>query len=135
MCGKAMGPGAREFAGFWLRFLATMIDSIVLIGIQVVLALLISDSLGLIFMQVLLGFAYTIGFWLAEGATPGKMALGIRLEMADGRPLTFSAALIRYLGYIPSALLLFLGYLLIGITRQKRGLHDFLAGTVAVRTR
>jgi uncharacterized RDD family membrane protein YckC len=59
------------------------------------------------------------------------MALGIRLEMMDGRPITATAALVRYIGYFVSGLILLFGFLLIGFTREKRGLHDYLARTVA----
>jgi uncharacterized RDD family membrane protein YckC len=133
-CGRAVGPGVREYAGFWIRLGATVIDAVILLMVQFVLALLISETIGLIFMEVLLGSMYTIGFWLAEGATPGKLAFGIRVEMADGTPLTLTGALLRYVCYIPSGFFL-LGYILIGVTREKRGLHDFLAGTVVVKTR
>lgn len=70
---------------------------------------------------------------MAKGATPGKMALSMEIVMADGRPLTTSAAVLRYIGYIVNVATLGIGYLMIAFTPQKRGLHDYIAGTVVVR--
>jgi uncharacterized RDD family membrane protein YckC len=59
--------------------------------------------------------------WIKWGATPGKAAIG--------------QAIIRYLGYYPAILIVFLGILWVGFDPRKQGLHDKLAGTVVVRSR
>lgn len=47
---------------------------------------------------------YTVGFWVWRGQTPGEMALGIRIVGVDGRPIGIGRAIVRYSGYIASAL-------------------------------
>jgi uncharacterized RDD family membrane protein YckC len=79
--------------------------------------------------------AYTIGFWIAEGATPGKMALGVRIISANGEPISGGQAVGRYFAQILSALILGFGFWMIGWTKKKQGLHDMLAGTVVIKTR
>ena len=120
-------------AGFWMRLLAWIIDAIVVGVITAPIELLVDDLTTSFLFQVTAAAAYTIPFWLAKGATPGKMALGMRIVMADGRPITGVAAAFRYTGYLLSFLTLGFGYLMIATTSEKRGLHDYIAGTVVVR--
>jgi uncharacterized RDD family membrane protein YckC len=65
------------------------------------------------------------------GATVGKMAIGAKITMLDGSPISYSRALLRWLAARLSDFLFF-GYILIGLRRDKRGLHDSLAGTKVV---
>ena len=65
------------------------------------------------------------------GATVGKMAVGIKITMLDGAPIGYSRALLRWLAARLSDFF-FIGYILIGLRRDKRGLHDLLAGTKVV---
>jgi uncharacterized RDD family membrane protein YckC len=117
-----------------MRFLAAIIDGVILGVGQTVIGLIVSGN-SAIPLQFLFGAVYTIGFWISQGATPGKMVMGIRLQMEDGEPITGGAAVIRYFGYILSVITLGIGYLMIAWHGQKRGLHDLIAGTVAVKTR
>ena len=87
---------------------------------------LIPDPVTAFFAQVFLNATYTIGFWIGQGATPGKMAVGVKVVMANGHPIEFGAACLRYVGYIACALTLGIGYLMIAFTAEKRGLHDFI---------
>lgn len=69
-------------------------------------------------------------------ATPGKHLFRLRIERADGSPLRFSGAFIRYVfGLLTQATMIFygIGYILALIDPQKRALHDFLAKTRVVR--
>lgn len=69
-------------------------------------------------------------------ATPGKLLLRLRIERADGSPLRFSGALVRYLfSLLTQATMIFygIGYILALIDPQKRALHDFFARTRVVR--
>ncbi|MFB3053302.1 MAG: RDD family protein, partial [Dehalococcoidia bacterium] len=67
--------------------------------------------------------------------THGKMAVGIKITTVDGADIDFGRALLRYIGYLASTIILFIGYLMIAFTREKRGLHDYIAGTVVIKTR
>ena len=130
-CGRVLS--GVEYAGFWIRFASYIIDAIILFVVGIVLAIAVGGTSGAV-LQFAVGVVYTIGFWIAQGATPGKMAVGIRITTVDGGDIDFGRALLRYIGYIASAIILLIGYVMIGFTREKRGLHDYIAGTVVIKT-
>jgi len=74
-------------------------------------------------------------FMATTGATPGLRLLGLRVINVYGESPEWWRALIRCVGSIVSALALGLGLLWIGFDREKRGLHDWLAGTYVIRNR
>ncbi len=130
-CGRVLS--GVEYAGFWIRFASYIIDAIILFVVGIVLAIAVGGTSGAV-LQFAVGVVYTIGFWIAQGATPGKMAVGIKITTVDGGDIDFGRALLRYIGYIASAIILLIGFLMIGFTREKRGLHDYIAGTVVIKT-
>jgi uncharacterized RDD family membrane protein YckC len=65
------------------------------------------------------------------GATIGKMVIGAKITMLDGSPISYNRALLRWLASRLSDIMFF-GYILIALRRDKRGLHDLLAGTKVV---
>jgi len=65
-------------------------------------------------------------------ATIGKMALGIIVIDEEGGQITFGKATVRYFAKILSALLLFVGYLMVAFTQRKQGLHDLIAETLVI---
>jgi uncharacterized RDD family membrane protein YckC len=137
----AAGPtpsaaAAGEYAGFWIRLVASIIDGIILNVIGLIFGLVLEGIGARILIGILVGIAYSIGFWVANnGQTPGKMAVGIRVQMENGEPIDIGPALLRYVGYYVSAIILFIGFIMIAFTPQKRGLHDYIAGTVVVKAR
>jgi uncharacterized RDD family membrane protein YckC len=142
-----------QYAGFWLRFVALIIDwfitSIIggIIGgiLGVVLGLSMANSgsaENLAFYANLLGAGVgLIVSWLYYAltessnwqATPGKKVLGLRVTDLSGAPIGFGRASGRYWGKLLSGLLLLVGYIMAGITEKKQALHDILAGTLVVR--
>lgn len=132
-CGGVVS--AVVYAGFWIRLVASIIDGLILLIPNIVVAAAVTDPVARFLIQLVIGLAYTVGFWTARGATPGKMAMGIQITTADGEPIGFGTALLRYIGYLVSTITLLIGYLMIAFTRQKRGLHDYIAGTVVIKTR
>ena len=132
-------PGAVadvDYAGFWIRAIASVVDAIILNIIGLLIGLAIESQVWRLIIVILIGMTYDVGFWVAnDGATPGKVAAGIRVQMADGQPMEVGPALLRCVGYAASTIVLFFGFIMIGLTPEKRGLHDYIAGTVVVRTR
>lgn len=134
-----------NFAGFWIRVLAYIIDAIPLIIIGVVLALLSGDPLidtdptapvyGFSDLAgPIIGIAYFVGFESsAYQATPGKMALGLIVTDMEGRRISPLRALGRYFAKILSAMILLIGFIMVAFTERKQGLHDFLASTLVVK--
>lgn len=132
------------YAGFWRRFVALMLDSLILalicffpIGIY---QSDVSDeeAMGLLLICfVINNVVQLIYFTLWESssrqATPGKMAMGIKVTDIQGNRISFGRAMGRYLGKIISNLLLGFGFLMAGFTQKKQALHDLMADCLVVR--
>jgi uncharacterized RDD family membrane protein YckC len=129
-----------EYAGFWRRFAAYIIDSI-LISVVFWLAVLIlggiADDGGLIVAYILgtIGaFVYYAGMESSSNqATVGKIALGIQVTDLQGNRVSFGKALGRNLAKILSALILYIGFIMAAFTAKKQALHDMIAGTLVVK--
>lgn len=135
----------QEYAGFWIRVGATLIDSILILLIILPILTVIygnsfwmSDSLmqgfwDLIFSYILPAIAVIV-FWVYKSATPGKLATHLTIVDAQtgGKPST-RQFVIRYLGYYVASIPLFLGIIWVGIDKRKQGWHDKIAGTVVIR--
>lgn len=149
---------ALEYAGFWIRLGAGIIDLAILVfitwiitnvfaalcqgcGMAAVSPLLGGITFGYSFLLVLIiwvivwlmEIAYFIGFWVWRGQTPGKMVMGIKVIRTDSSPITLPYALLRYLGYIILAMTLFIGFIWIAFDSHKQGIHDKIADTYVVK--
>ena len=151
-----------EYAGFWIRLGANLIDLIIIIVIYSVLSgllmLAFSDLLFStvyhqggymhyrhgysfynfweLFFKYFLPFIVTIWFWLKFQATPGKMAANLKLvDAKTGNTLTTGQAIGRYFAQILSLIPFGLGYLWIAFDRRNQSWHDKLADTVVIRNR
>ncbi|SFV59372.1 hypothetical protein MNB_SV-12-1282 [hydrothermal vent metagenome] len=78
-------------------------------------------------------FVITILFWEKwRGATPGKKFVHIKIVDAKTyNEITNKQAITRSLGYIPS-MFFFIGFLMVAFRKDKRALHDLLAGTAVI---
>lgn len=138
-----------EYAGFWSRVGAGIIDLILLLIVTVPLSIafygrdyfteqntsVIAGPADL-FINYLLPAACTILFWWHKQATPGKMAISARIvDAKTGANLTVGQAIGRYFAYFIAILPFFLGLLWIAFDPRKQGWHDKLAGTVVIRPR
>lgn len=135
----------RRYGGFWIRFLATIIDGIIisiigsLVGGNQITSYeqtadgMYSMNVNFVGWYTLIPIVYVLGFWMWKSATPGKMALKLKIIDEQGNNLTPVKAIIRYLGYILSGIILGIGYLMIAFTKNKRGLHDMIAKTYVIR--
>jgi uncharacterized RDD family membrane protein YckC len=135
------------YAGFWIRFVAAIIDGVILyvasMAVELPLAgLLKSQRPEVVLMAA--GIGYLIGLALGttyEGvfvsrfaATPGKMALNLKVVRPDGSTVSLGRACGRYFAKILSLFILGIGYIMIGFDSQKRGLHDMLCDTRVIKT-
>ena len=135
---------ALEYAGFWIRLGAGIIDSLILLLIFYIVYTLISEwtktlplptifILVTIFISFLIKITYFVSFWVWKGQTPGKLIMGIKIIRTDSSPITWPYALLRYFGYILSAIILFIGFIWIAFEERKQGLHDKIADTYVVK--
>jgi uncharacterized RDD family membrane protein YckC len=125
--------GVLLYAGFWLRFVAYIIDGILLGIISIILVFVTPYSIYSWLMGVIT-LVYYIGCWTWWGQTPGKMAMGVKIVTSEGKPISLGRAIVRYFGYIVSGIILYIGYFMIGWDSKKQGLHDKIAGTYVVKT-
>lgn len=135
--------GVVEYAGFWIRFVAKLIDGIIS-GIIGGVAGGIFGYLGatsgfsFLFMAnnllgIAIGVAYTTYFLGKYGATPGKMALKLKVIRSDGQPITYGRGAGRYFAEILSSLILLIGYIMAGFDEEKRALHDRICDTRVIK--
>jgi uncharacterized RDD family membrane protein YckC len=126
-------------AGFWIRVVAFIIDSII-VGVinAIIAAVLNSSTTGRTGIQTLLGIIYFTYFWSANspwpGQTVGDKLLSLRVVRTDGSDLTIVQALIRYVGLFISFLAIFIGVIWVAFDPNKQGWHDKIAGTYVVKT-
>jgi uncharacterized RDD family membrane protein YckC len=126
-------------AGFWIRVVAFIIDSII-VGVvnSIIAALLSSSTSGRTGIQTLLGIIYFTYFWSANspwpGQTVGDKLLNLRVIRTDGSDLTIVQAFIRYVGLFVSFLVIFIGVIWVAFDPNKQGWHDKIAGTYVVKT-
>ena len=133
-----------KYGGFWIRFAASLIDSlwVTVLSYGPIIYVAFNDVMDpdgtpyLLFytfcMFVLPGIVSVI-LWSLFQSTPGKMAVG--LVVVDAKTYEPAGVLkysLRYFGYYVAMLPLFLGLIWVGIDKRKRGLHDYIGGTVVV---
>lgn len=118
-----------NYAGFWRRFIASLIDALILI----IPGLIIGSILPFV-GGVIIALLYKPVFESSPlQGTPGKAMMGMMVfpESGSGR-LTFKQALIRYVASFLSGLILFIGYIMNVFTPKKQTLHDMIAETVVI---
>ena len=86
-------------------------------------------------LGIVLHVVYHVAFVGGCGQTPGRMALGIAVVRRDGGPPGYGRALARCLGGCVSIVTLGLAGLGMLVTRERRGLADWVAGTRVVARR
>jgi uncharacterized RDD family membrane protein YckC len=152
-----------EYAGFWMRFLAYLIDSVVmsfgfvlilvplifLTGLGEILSRIHPDEelneagifliIAVIFLVSIVALAVTWLYhaWMESSewqATIGKKALGLVVTDMAGQRITFGRATGRHFGKIITNLVpLLIGYIMAGFTEKKQALHDMIAGCLVLR--
>lgn len=129
---QAAGPApGLVYGGFWIRFVAYVIDAI-LVGIVYSVAFAISAALGvLVYVAALVYFPVC---WAVLGQTIGMMPFGLRVVRAeDGGKITWTNAILRLIGFVISAICLYIGLIWAAFDPRKQGWHDKIGGTVVVK--
>ncbi len=142
-----------SYAGFWMRFLAYLVDSLLLGVIFVPLGFALGivmaanadsgDAASTALIQVVnmgVNVVSIVAGWLYQSllessswqGTVGKKLLGLRVTDMNGNRIGFGKATGRYFGKILSGMICFVGFIMVAFTEKKQGLHDMLAGTLVV---
>ena len=147
--GYAVASDAVEYAGFWRRFAAMIIDNVVILVVEVIIGIF----LGIVLIIVggaseatiqTLGFVLgVIADWLYHAlfessglrASPGKLAIGMVVTDIRSPRISFGQATVRHFAKILSGLTLGVGFLMAGFTERKQALHDSIAECLVVMKR
>jgi len=149
-----------DHGGFFLRLAAYLIDGVLVSVVIWILAfILIGSSFMTMAVDVendqvseeqMMALAGSMGLlavisivitWLyfaimessKNQATVGKMVLGLKVTNLNGDPIGFGQATGRYFGKIISALIMYIGFIMIAFTEKKQGLHDMIAATLVLK--
>jgi len=82
---------------------------------------------------VVVPWLYYAGFESSRGqATPGKVLMRLEVTDLEGNRLSFARATLRFFGKFISLIIVFIGFVMIGLTKKRQGLHDKIAGTIVL---
>lgn len=151
---------AVRYAGFWRRFVAHLIDQIVigvvafmvflpalaLLGLGIgagmmeetegaiglVIAAIAAYLTAILMIVVLQWLYYALMESSNKQATLGKLALGIIVTDLSGNRVTFGRATGRYFGKILSGMIFSIGFIMAAFTEKKQALHDMIASCLVV---
>ena len=153
-----------RYAGFWVRFVASFMDTLFLALPVAIVIYFLSDGNWFDFSQYqqnlqmamsgnvqalqnqpqtslkwellfeMTVLIVTVLFWKKwKGATPGKRFVHIKIvDAKTHKDIDNKQAITRSFGYIVSTLTLLIGFIMVAFRKDKRGLHDLLAGTVVI---
>jgi uncharacterized RDD family membrane protein YckC len=154
------GTQSVQVAGFWRRLGAALIDLGIVGPVSLILTWLVSLVAGVALppsrmrgldfwldlalsgdpaltmamgLFVAIGLIYLLVFQITTARTIGMRVLGLRIIDVYGDPPSSARCAARTAGYLAGAATLLLGFLWIGFDSEKRGLHDWLAGTYVIR--
>jgi uncharacterized RDD family membrane protein YckC len=132
-------------AGFWLRLRATFVDMMILLIFTGFFGILLS----LVYYAMPSEMLYDTGWMLwgvlcllynplmesskSQGSL-GKLVFNFKVVDKDGVGLTFGHALLRFVAKLLSFALFFAGFIMIGLSDKKEGLHDMIVKTSVIST-
>ena len=142
--------GAQEapYAGLSSRAVAFVLDLLLALGVYLVgagVVALIASLVGGLRPPwlaatlaaagwLLVAGGYFVGFWSLAGGTPGMGMMRLRVDRGDGKALGVGRSLVRFVGLLLAIVPFFAGFLPILFDRRRRGLADYMAGTVVLHT-
>lgn len=140
-----------SYGGFWKRVAAYIIDWLILMIISIVLMIVLGvflafkdlnpeDEAAMMGMSLMGNMITVVITWVyyagmessSKQGTFGKSLLGMKVTTLQGERISFLRATARYFSKILSALLFFIGFIMVAFTERKQGLHDMIAGTLVV---
>lgn len=132
-----------KYAGFWIRFVAYIIDSLVsFVFSAAITAILVfgfkvtSFEGALKYLLQLIGFIFWFFYYvfmtMKYQATLGKMAAGIIVIPEKSENLRWGQIIGREALKFISALILYIGFIMAGFTEKKQALHDKIAKTLVI---
>jgi len=152
--GAARGE-AVYVAGFWRRLVGALIDLAIILPVALVLTLIAGKLTGVrppdgldiwlllldnepalamgIGLAIAVAAVYALVFQILRGRTLGMKVMKLRVIDVYGDPPSPGRCVVRTLGYLAGLATIFLGFIWIGFDGEKRGLHDWIAGTYVIQ--
>lgn len=135
--------GQYQYAGFWIRLAAVIIDTIILMILFTPIGFLFASEADMQnpfawtkadWIMQAIGIIFIVFCWVKFAGTPGKRLLKLKvLDEATGNKLSIGQAILRYIGYFIAVIPLFLGLLWVIWDGKKQGWHDKIAKSVVVK--
>jgi uncharacterized RDD family membrane protein YckC len=137
-------PERTGFAGIVTRALALAVDVAATIGLHLLLVAvvaLVASLVGglspewlvgvlLVLGWILIAGGYFVLFWSTTGQTPGMRLFRLRVHNAEGAAPSVGRSIVRMVGLVLAIAVFFVGFVPVLFDEHRRGLPDFLAGTV-----
>jgi len=129
-----MVKSKNRYAGFWIRFLAFILDSLIvgavlgIVGMGTKYGNNFNGAVGIVAWWLYFAFMESSNY---QG-TVGKLALGLKVTDVNRKKISFPRATGRHFAKFLSAIILLIGFIMIAFTNKKQGLHDKLADTLVV---
>lgn len=150
---EGVSTGDMSYAGFWIRFAAKLIDGIIMtifsFAVNFVFGMFMimpgpgmtPDQMGsymaVAFIPVIvqwgINITYVTWFLGKFGATPGKMACGLKVVTAENEKISYLRAFARFFAEFLSGIIFCIGYLMAAFDSEKRALHDRICNTRVVK--
>ncbi|WP_133510753.1 RDD family protein [Candidatus Thiosymbion oneisti] len=138
---------ATRFGGFWIRVGASFIDMVVLLIPVLLISFLFravtpaTDEMEIAVVELMGAILNIIVYWIyfaalhssSWQASVGKKVVNLKVVDKNGNRISFGRATGRYFASFISALILGIGYMMVGWTKRKQGLHDMMAGTLVIK--
>ncbi len=126
------------YGGFWIRFIAYLVDSLIVtigfVGIMLLISAMGLELAGAEFIFLVISILYWALMQSSKRqATIGKSLCGLKVGGPNGERISVARALGREAAKIISSLTLLIGFIIAAFTRNKQALHDFVASTYVVR--
>ncbi|HET7465782.1 MAG TPA: RDD family protein [Candidatus Dormibacteraeota bacterium] len=142
------------YAGFWIRFVAVIVDGVIVFVATIVASIVLAIVIGILarvtgaaldlspggpltWLDYLVSFTISIGYFIygwGMGSTRGQRFFRLAVVDAEsGQPIGFGRAAIRYLGYIVSVLPCYIGLIWAAFDPKKQGWHDKIANTLVIQ--
>jgi uncharacterized RDD family membrane protein YckC len=144
--------GELVYGGFWIRAGASIIDGLIVGLVNMLISFIIgllmafmvgrgghspTAAMSITGLIYLVSIAFSVGYvtyFLGKfGATPGKMACGLKVVRPDGEKITYGRAFGRFFANYLSAMIFFIGYIMVAFDDEKRALHDRICDTRVIR--
>lgn len=119
-------------AGLWTRLMAHNIDLLILLPFYYLFSFFIASDRILLAVCFFLSFIYEVLFTSFRGGTIGKRMMKLKVTTISSQNIGIFRSLLRSVTKLIGSFIFLIGFLIIELNQQKKGLHDMLSGTFVI---